>query len=77
MDYESEEEQEVTSSDTGSSTNAVFYIEGLAILLIGSVGCVINLAAIWRLTFGQGRRKRHTFHHLLISLSIYDLVLKL
>ena len=52
-----------------------FYVEGLGILLTGVIGCFINAAAIWRLTLGQGRRKRHTFHYLLISLSVYDLVI--
>jgi hypothetical protein len=56
------------------SSLAIFYVEGVGISLVGAVGCLINLAAIWRLNFGQGRRKRHTFHYLLISLSVYDLV---
>ena len=63
------EEMEISRTMT-----AVFYIEGIGIISVGAIGCLINLAAIWRLTIGQGRRKRHTFHYLLISLSVYDLV---
>ena len=75
MDYDEEMSSDDATDYSHQQSNAVFYIEGLGILLIGVVGCLINGAAIWRLTFGQGRRKKHTFHYLLISLSVYDLVI--
>lgn len=60
--------------ETEIMRTAEYYIEGLGILLVGTVGFFINMTAIWRLVFRQGARKRHTFHYLLISLSVYDFV---
>jgi hypothetical protein len=49
MDNESmEEEMEISRT-----MRAVFYIEGIGIISVGVIGCLINLAAIWRLTIGQ------------------------
>jgi hypothetical protein len=72
--FDARKEMEDENQASDHPNLAVFYIEGLGILLVGIVGCIINLTAIWRLVFGQRGRKRHTFHYLLTSLSVYDLV---
>ena len=49
-----------------------FYVEGVAVTVVGSTGVIINLTA---LIFLLQTRRRHVFQNLLLSLTIYDLAL--
>ncbi len=53
---------------------AMFWIEGVAIAVVAAIGLGVNLFAIWRLSCGLKKRERHSFHHLLLSLTICDLL---
>ena len=52
----------------------LFWIEGVGIASVALVGLGVNLFAIWRLSFGLRKSERHCFHHLLLSLSVCDLI---
>ena len=49
----------------------IYYVEGVGILAVGVIGIIINLLAI-RLLLRT--KHRHTFHTLLITLTVYDLL---
>ena len=48
---------------------SLYYIEGVGILTVGTIGLAINLAAMKLLVCAK---PRHIFHHVLLSLTIYD-----
>ena len=48
---------------------SLYYIEGVGILTVGTIGLAINLAAMKLLVCAK---PRHVFHHVLLSLTIYD-----
>ena len=50
---------------------SIYYIEGVGILCVGTIGIIINLLAT-RLLLRT--KRRHTFHNLLLTLTIYDLL---
>ena len=54
-------------------THAIFWIEGVGVAAVGVFGLFVNMFAIYKLTCGLKNKERHTFHHLLLSLSICDL----
>ena len=63
----------ITSSSTSTSTSPFdpYYVEGVALFTVGSIGVFINGAAIFLL----GRQKpRRTFHVLLLTLAVFDLL---
>ena len=49
----------------------IYYIEGVGILCVGIIGIIINLLAT-RLLLRT--KRRHTFHNLLLTLTLYDLL---
>jgi hypothetical protein len=53
---------------------SIFWIEGVGIASVASIGLGVNLFAMWRLSFGLKKRERHCFHHLLLSLTVCDLL---
>ena len=62
-----------TTTTTTATTSAFdpYYVEGVALFSVGSIGLFINGAAIFLL----GRQKpRRTFHVLLLTLAVFDLL---